>query len=481
MMFPAAMSQVSISETDHSDRQICEWVDEWFMVVHQRHLSDVELQVLQGAWRGKTYDAIAAESYLTVKYVSEVGGRLWQMLSQVLNEEVKKSNFRPALLRYAQKTVQKTTKKNGGNASQNENRTSNPSITPQIPVQPASLKPMPNTFPLIDRPPLESCCYGEIDRSGALLRLKSPLQGGKTTLMSKVLHYAEQQQYRTVIINLRDAVSEDFVSLDRFLIWFLEVISQAIGLNTPIANHWKTSLGNSKIKCRTFLEKNVLNLNFPLVIAIDELDRIFAYPGIAGEFLGMLRTWHEDAKTKPLWGFVRFMVLYTEIYTQLDINQSPFNAGVEFCLQDFDRPQVLQLAQAYGLDWADEATDESVDRLMDWVGGQPYLVTQALKSIAQSSCTLAQLLDSSTAPNSIYRSHLERQWHLVQSQPQLQTFLIHLLRQELSLKTGDQIELAVKLYDVGIIQLTQSEGTQQAKFCYRLYEQYFSERLGGRE
>jgi AAA-like domain len=473
MMFPADMSQVSISETDHSDRQICEWVDEWFVLVHQRHLSDVELQVLQGAWRGKTYDAIAAESYLTVKYVSEVGGRLWQMLSQVLNEEVKKSNFRPALLRYAQNHPQK----NVGNASRNGNPTSNSPTTPQLPVQSASLKPMPNAFPLIDRPPLESCCYGEIDRSGALLRLKSPLQCGKTTLMSKVLHYAEQQQYRTVIINLRDAVSEDFASLDRFLIWFLEVISQAIGLNTSIASHWKTSLGNSKIKCRTFLEKNILNSNFPLVIAIDELDRIFAYPGIAGEFLGMLRTWHEDAKTKPLWGFVRFMVLYTEIYTQLDMNQSPFNAGIEFCLKDFDRTQVLQLVQAYGLDW----TDESVDRLMDWVGGQPYLITQALKSIAQSSCTLAQLLDRATAPDSIYRSHLERQWHLVQSQPQLQTFLIQLLRQDLLLKTGDQIELAVKLYDVGIIQLTQSQGTQQAQFCYRLYEQYFSERLGGRE
>lgn len=478
------MSQVSLSETDHSDRQICEWVDEWFVVVHHRHLSDVELMVLQGAWRGKTYEAIATESYLTVKYVSEVGGRLWQMLGQVLNEDVKKSNFRPALLRYAQKNSYKNSHKNPQNP-QNNDRTSTLSTVPiaynfsgltGTPLPPASHPPMPQAFPLIDRPPLETCCYREIGRSGALLRLKSPLQGGKTTLMSKVLHYVEQQQYRTVIINLRDAVAEDFSSLDRFLIWFLEVISQAVGLNTSIVNHWKTSLGNSKIKCRTFLEKNVLMTDSPLVIAIDELDRIFAYPAIAGEFLGMLRTWHEDAKTKPLWGFVRFMVLYTEIYTQLDINQSPFNAGTEFCLRDFDRSQVLQLIQAYGLDW----TDERVDRLMNFVGGQPYLITQALRSIVQGSCTLTQLLDSATAPNSIYRSHLERQWHLIQSQPLLQDFLVQLLQQNLVVKTGDQMELAVKLYDAGIIQFTQSEGIQQVSFCYRLYEQYFGERLGGR-
>ncbi len=457
------MSQVSLSETDHSDRQICEWVDEWFVVVHQRHLSDVELQVLQGAWRGKTYDAIATESYLTVKYVSEVGGRLWQMLGQVLNEDVKKSNFRPALLRHIQK--------NDRRKLANPTRSASPS---------ASDTPMPNAVPYIDRPPLESCCYSEIGRSGALLRLKAPLQCGKTTLMSKVLHYAEQQQYRTVMINLRDAVGDDFASLDRFLVWFLEVISQAVGLTIPIETHWKTSLGNSKIKCRTFLEKNVLTTdsatNLPLVIAIDELDRIFAYPAIAGEFLGMLRTWHEDAKTKPIWGFVRFMVLYTEIYTQLDINQSPFNAGVEFCLQDFDRSQVVQLVQAYGLNW----TDESVDRLMDLVGGQPYLITQALRSIVQSSCTLMQLINNATAPNSIYRSHLERQWHLIQSQPALQDFLVQLLQQPLILRTGDQIELAVKLFDVGVIALTQVAGLQQATFCYRLYEQYFGERLGGR-
>ncbi len=74
-------------------------VDQLMLQTTQKHLSDVEIQVLQGAWEGKTYEAIAAESYLTVKYVSEVGGRLWQLLSEALQEEVKKTNFRQALQR----------------------------------------------------------------------------------------------------------------------------------------------------------------------------------------------------------------------------------------------------------------------------------------------------------------------------------------------------------------------------------------------
>ena len=53
----------------------------------------------------------------------------------------------------------------------------------------------------------------------------------------------------------------------------------------------------SKANATDYFEDVLLaNLARPLVIAIDELNQLFAYPDIAREFLLLLRTWSEKAK-----------------------------------------------------------------------------------------------------------------------------------------------------------------------------------------
>ena len=394
--------------------QVQSLVDQAIQQVTQKYLSDVEIQVLKGAWEGKTYDAIALEAHLTVKYVSEVGGRLWQLLSEVLGEEVKKTNFRQALQRY----------------------------------QPGQQTKSSQT---------QLCC-AELNKPGALLRIKAPIQFGKTTLMANLLKYSEQQGYRAIALNLRDAVKDDFESLESFLQWFMASVTYALDLAIDLESHWRKSLGNSKIKCRTYFEKYLLNS--PLVIAIDELDRLFPHPLIAGEFLGMLRTWHEDAKTKPLWSHLRLIVLHTEVYTQLDINQSPFNAGTEVQLAELSVDQIKAIAPQF-----------NPQEILALVGGHPFLVAQT----ASQSTSLDELLASVTSPTSIYRSHLERQWYKLQSHPALiETLSAIAATNEPILLSQFSMDEIVKLYDLGLIQLQQ----QQVSMRYSLYRQYFRKRLG---
>ncbi|BAB78273.1 AAA-like domain-containing protein (plasmid) [Anabaena sp. FACHB-709] len=411
-------------------------VDQLMLQTTQKHLSDVEIQVLQGAWEGKTYEAIATESYLTVKYVSEVGGRLWQLLSEALQEEVKKTNFRQALQRRWQ-TLQ------------------------------------PQSYQGIQHQPSrwEFCC-AEIDKPGALLRIKAPIQFGKTTLMAQVLKYAQKQGYRAIAINLRDAVADDFDSLDSFLQWFIASVTYALNLTVDMETHWRKSLGNSKIKCRTYLQKYLLTDDIPLVIALDEVDRLFTHQLIAGEFLGMLRTWHEDAKTKLLWTQLRLIVLHTEVYTQIDINQSPFNAGTVIQLTELNSTEILTLLNQYQLHWS----QQEMKKLTAIVGGHPYLVTLTLKFLAQNPTSLEQLLNTAATPNSIYRSHLERQWHKLQTHSHLLAPLkaIALADAAISIQPHFHLDDVVKLYDLGLIQLQQ----HQVSIRYELYRQYFRERLG---
>ncbi len=420
--------------------------------VTKKHLGSSEVQVLRGAWDGKTYDAIASESHLAVKYIGEVGGKLWNNLSEALGEEVKKTNFRQALQRQWEKQ---------GNKSENT------VIIPEIQFNTIEF----SESPYIERPPIESRCYEEICKPGALLRIQAPLQFGKTELMSRVMHHVAQQGYRTVVLNLRDAVGEDFNSLDKFLQWFITTIAETLELGQPVEEHWRKSLGNCKIKCRTYFEKYLLPGDSAVAIALDEVDRLFVHGEIAGEFLGMLRTWHEDAKTKPLWRQLRLLMSHTQVYTQLNINQSPFNAGTEIKLTDFTSEQVESLSQKYKLNWK----NIQVKQLMAMVGGHPYLIKQAIQVVSRQDMTLESLLQSAPTASGIYRNHLERHWRYLQTNAALATAFktIVLANSPVEFNSNLNLDDAVKLYDFGLVELLNNSAAPR----YQIYRLYFRERL----
>lgn len=64
-------------------------------------LSLVEVAILRGAWAGQTYEEIADAANYSVGYLKRhVGPKLWQLLAEVMGQEVSKANFRLALERW---------------------------------------------------------------------------------------------------------------------------------------------------------------------------------------------------------------------------------------------------------------------------------------------------------------------------------------------------------------------------------------------
>lgn len=67
----------------------------------QRHLRDVEVWILEGAWNGQTYKDIAKAHNYTSQYLSQdIGPRFWKFLSTMFQEDIKKCNFRSILERH---------------------------------------------------------------------------------------------------------------------------------------------------------------------------------------------------------------------------------------------------------------------------------------------------------------------------------------------------------------------------------------------
>lgn len=324
----------------------------------------------------------------------------------------------------------------------------------------------------VDRTPYEAQCYREILQPGTLIRIKAPRQMGKTSLMSRILSQAREQGYRTVPLSFQHADLSVFASLNDLLQWFCGRVARKLRATRSIDDYWTDTYG-SKDNCTMYFEDCLLSeVESPLVLGLDEIDRIFQHPKIADDFFGLLRAWYEEAGygdgDSSLWEKLRLVIVHsTEVYIPLDVNQSPFNVGLPIELSEFNAEQVFDLTQRHRLDW----TMAEVEQLMAIVGGHPYLVRLALYHLAQQHLSLAQLLEIAPTEAGIYGDHLRRHlWNLKQH-PELANAFSRVVNSPSPVEL-DSV-LAFKLHSLGLVHLQGNE--VMARF--ELYRQYFQERL----
>lgn len=322
------------------------------------------------------------------------------------------------------------------------------------------------------RPPVEQLCSEEILHPGALIRIKAPRQFGKTSLMAQIMTRAQEQGYRTAVLSLQLADQSVFASSFRFFQWFCAVVTQSLHLPVRLEDYWSPLFGNS-YNCSHYFESYLLAASEkPFVLAIDEVDLMFAYPEIAIDFFGMLRAWFEQAKygigNSELWQRLRLVIVHsTEVYLPLSLNQSPFNVGLLVELSGFTLAQVKELALRYGLSRADEAAEH----LLHLLAGNPYLTQLALFHLCQQELTLEALEQTAIAPNGIFNSHLRRQLGNLQEFPDL----LAAMKAVVSSPEGVGLSpaQAFKLQSLGLVRCEE----QHARPSCKLYQQYFTQVL----
>lgn len=284
------------------------------------------------------------------------------------------------------------------------------------PCYPNGSVPLGSPF-YLERVPFEAQIDREIRKPGALVRIKAPNEMGKTSLLIRILNAAKQIDYRTVSLNLEQVDRSILSDLNQFLRWLCANAARQLQLKPNLDEYWDEDLG-SKISCTAYFEDYLLaEISTPLILAIDEVNQLFEHPQVAKDFLPLLRSWYEEAKTLPIWQKLRLIVVHsTEIYVPLDLNQSPFNVGLPVQLNKFSQIEVQYLAKCYGLDWANF---EESQQLMDMVRGHPSLVHTAIYHLSRGDITLPQLLETAPTATGIYKHHLQRHWVTLSEQPEL--------------------------------------------------------------
>ena len=337
----------------------------------------------------------------------------------------------------------------------------NQDISPRFP---SGSVPLDSPF-YIENSAIATQINTEISKQGALIRIKAPREMGKTSLLLRVMDYADRMGYRTVTLNLEQIDQAILSDLKRFLRWLCANVSRQLQLSPKLDEYWDEDIG-SKVSCSHYLGSYVLEqIDSPVVLALDEVNLIFEHPEVAKEILPLLRSWYEDAKRRPIWQKLRLIVVHsTEIYVPLQLHQSPFNVGLPIQLTGFSLDQVQQLAQRYGINWTD---DEEARLLMDMVGGHPGLVHLALYHLHRRELTLAQLLETAPTSSGIYSHYLQRHWATLLEQPEL-AIALHKVMNATEPVPLEPIQ-AYKLSSMGLIKLQHNQATPSCQ----LYRQYF--------
>lgn len=337
------------------------------------------------------------------------------------------------------------------------------------PELPEGQVPLDSPF-YMERPPVESDCYEAISRPYALIRIKAPRQMGKSSLMTRVLHYAEKQGCRPVPVYFQQADSAVFANLTHFLQWFCASVTFSLNLEDRIEDHWKGILG-SKDKAGNYFQKYLLTeIPEPLALALDEADLIFEYPKIAADFFALLRAWHERGKNDAVWKKFRLIIVHSqEVYIPLNINQSPFNVGLPVELPELNKNQAEELAKRHGLNFPAKSFEE----LSKMVGGHPYLLRAAMYHLARKRLSLKKFLRRAPTEQGIYADHLRRHLSNLREDDRLADAMKQVITADKPVKIGETETF--KLRSLGLVRF-EGDGNDVVPLC-DLYRRYFRERL----
>lgn len=463
-------------------------------------INSLQESLFSQCWLGYTYQQTAEHLGYDPIYMRRVGAQLWNLLSDKLQERVTKNNFHSVIQKHAVLQTQLQAQLEAQLEAQLQTQSSLPS--PPVPTAVISVNTLqrlesnpgfnPGFNPdlaesrkepqnldqeqldyYIERPPIESQCHEAMIQGETFIRIRAPKQMGKTALVTRLLREASHYPLHTVILSLQLADADIFTDLGRFLKWFCAAVAHQLGFCTNVDAVWDDLFGNS-YNCTNYLEQVLLpKLEFPLVLALDDVDILFEYPEISTSFLGLLRAWYEKAKhqgrSSSDWRKLKLIVVHsTEVYIPLHHNQSPFNIGLSIDLPEFTPQQVQSLAYHYGLSW----TIQEASLLRDLVGGQPQLLRLSLEKISQTGMSLAMVIDTAIAPNSIYQAHLKRQFRQLQQYPDLMPVFHGIVASE----TPVAIEAiqGFRLEGFGLVHLW---GNQASPSC-DLYRHYFRALFG---
>ena len=330
--------------------------------------------------------------------------------------------------------------------------------------QPTGSVPLDSSF-YIERK-CDRECYRHLHNRYTLIRIKAPHEYGKTSLVSRLLFESRKKNYAVVSLNFKEFDSFLLKDLNLLLMEICEEIMDTLKISVQL-DHRQMDLTPMK-KASKYIEKILLNLDKPLVLSIDEADRLFYYPEISNEFFALIRAWQEKAKVQPLWEKLKIILAHSTdpSVAVTNMNQSPFyNVGLGVQLRAFKKEELHELSICYGLNLG----ESDIELLLSFVGGHPYLTREILFTINKGEESLEKIISEAYGEDSIFKEHMKRHILAINQNEESKKFIIDVLNE--TINNNEKIRYLLEAR--GIIR----SGSSRPTFTCELYTKFFKQRF----
>ncbi len=305
-----------------------------------------------------------------------------------------------------------------------------------------------------------------IERKGVTITIKGPRQMGKSSLLIRTIATAAALGKRVAFLDFQLFSRKALGDAETFFREFCGWVTEELELEDKVDEFWQRPLGQSQ-RCTRYFGRHILKMmDQPLVLAMDEVETVFA-ADFRSDFFGMLRSWHNDRALKREWKRLDLvLVTSTEPYQLIEnLNQSPFNVGEVLELTDFDSESVADLNARHG---SPLNASEQVE-LVRLLHGHPYLTRKAMYLIVRQRNTFAQIIESAARDDGPFGDHLRHHLFRLHGQQDLISGLHEVLR------TGSCADESVfwRLRGAGLVR--RSKGLVVPRCA--VYAEYFKSRL----
>ena len=301
---------------------------------------------------------------------------------------------------------------------------------------------------------------------GVTIVIKGARQVGKSSLLIRTMNAATKAGKQFAFLDFQLFEQADLKDADLFFRRFCFWLTDALEMEDKLEDYWNSDLGNNR-SCSRYMSRYILKeLGKPLVLAMDEVDKIFECD-FRSDFFGMLRSWHNSRATTPIWKKLDLaLVTSTEPYELIpDLTQSPFNVGEVIELEDFTPQQVSDLNRRHG----SPLNSSEEKQLMVLLGGHPFLVRRALYLVTSGQISSVDLFTNAIAQNGAFADHLRHHLSLLHNKQEL----IQGLREIIDRNTCKDRLVFWRLRGAGLVR---SSGKTVTTRC-QLYTDYFRDNL----
>jgi hypothetical protein len=312
--------------------------------------------------------------------------------------------------------------------------------------------------------------HGAIARRDSIVLVKGARQMGKTSLLARGAQRARESGARVVITDFQMLDESQLESADRLLSTLAESIADQLELATSPSSVWDTKRG-AGANFKRFIQRDVMGPTpTALLWVLDEVDRLFTRP-FHSEVFGLFRSWHNARAFEPnaAWHRLTLAIAYaTEAHLFItDPNQSPFNVGTRLALADFTCESVDDLNSRYG---GPLASGTEVRRLVDLVGGHPYLVRRSLHHLVTHECGIAEFELIADRDDGPLGDHLRQVLSLVSHDKELRSAIRGLL-------SGKRSVSAESFYLLRAAGIVSGETAAEMRPRCELYARYLKSHL----